>query len=163
MPLASVGEEGKMTRSRDALLGGIADLVVGLGQREHPLHDRLVLVVPRPALVHGAADGALELFERELVVERAQDLAGKRAVDPQLEQLAEKQGSCRKACWAPVRAPSQTASARPCGCGCSASIVPLRNVIDEIWPSPVARRLSKNRRDPSVQARLVGVPDHRRD
>ena len=29
-----------------------------------------------------------------------------------------------------------------------ASIVPLRNVIDEIWPSPVARRLSKNRRTP---------------
>ena len=34
----------------------------------------------------------LQLVECELVVERAQDLAGKRAVDAQLEQLAEKQG-----------------------------------------------------------------------
>ena len=31
----------------------------------------------------------------------------------------------------------------------SASTVPLRNVIDEMCPSPVARRLSTNRREPS--------------
>ena len=44
----------------------------------------------------------------------------------------------------------------------SASTVPLRKVIDEICPSPVARRLSRNRREPGCQSRLVGVPDHRR-
>ena len=35
-------------------------------------------------------------------------------------------------------------------------------MIDEMCPSPVARRLRMNRRDPGGQARLVGVPDHRR-
>ena len=35
-------------------------------------------------------------------------------------------------------------------------------MIDEMCPSPVARRLRMNRRDPCGQARLVGMPDHRR-
>ena len=86
------GRSGKDDPLRDVLLGRVADLVVGLGQGEHPLDDRLVLVMARPALEQGAGDGPLKLVERELVVERGQDLAGKGAVDAQLEQLAEKQG-----------------------------------------------------------------------
>ena len=42
-----------------------------------------------------------------------------------------------------------------------ASTVPERNVIEEICPSPVARRLSTNRRDPFGTSALVGVPDER--
>ena len=42
-----------------------------------------------------------------------------------------------------------------------ASTVPERNVIDEICPSPVARKLSTNRRDPFGTSALVRVPDER--
>ena len=41
-------------------------------------------------------------------------------------------------------------------------MTPERKVIDEMCPSPVARRLRMNRREPVGQARLVRVPDHRR-
>ena len=43
----------------------------------------------------------------------------------------------------------------------SESTVPLRKVIEEIWPSPVARRLRQESPRSGLEPRLVGVPDHR--
>ena len=43
-----------------------------------------------------------------------------------------------------------------------ASMIPERNVIDDTCPSPVARKLTMNRLEPLLHARLVRMPDDRR-
>src|SRR5262249_44259337 len=71
---------------------GVADFVVGFGQSEHGLDDRIVFVMARAGLVGGAFDRRLKLAQGELGIEYGENLLSKYTVNTQLDELAEKQG-----------------------------------------------------------------------
>ena len=117
-------------------------------------------MVARPALINGGADRELELLEREVIGERGQDLTDERAVNAQLDQLAEEQGlvvqgvghvlGCRHEASRLVHADATIRIDRAAAEG------NRRNVSFAGGAGE-----SRNRRDPGVQARLVRVPHHR--
>ncbi len=117
--------------------------------------------MPRPALVQAPSDRVLELVERELVAERGQDLAGERAFDAELDQLAVEQRLVEKRVGDHLGGrdePRRLVHADATLC------------VDRPAPERDRRDVSlaggaEAQHEPSRalgQARLVRVPDHRR-
>ena len=160
IPWLSVGPAGKITRSEISESVGNVLGVVGRGQ---PVDDLGGLEGDGAihALPVEVEDGRFELFERELSGQRVEAQAGDVVERSELLQLGRRRPACRT--WVtgglPViayRLGFSIVISPP------ASITPERNSMDEMWPSPMARRLMTNRRSPASRPDLIGSRHDRR-
>ena len=145
---------------RDVQLGAEADLVVGLGQHEHGVGDRLELALAGPVVPQDVPERVLQVVERELVAQRGHHLLGQRAVDPQFGQLAVEEGLLVEGVGHQVRGrdePGRLVHADPVlGVDHAGAEGDRRDV-----PLAGGPQAEDEPAGPVGQARLVGVPDHR--
>ena len=150
-----------MIRSETFSAGVEPDLVVGLGQHEHGVGDRLELALPGPVALQDVLERAVQVVEREVVAQRGHHLVGQRAVDPEFGQLAVEEGLLVQGVGHQLRGLDEPGRlVHPDAALGVDHAGPERDRRDV--PLAGGPQAQDEPAGPGGQAGLVGVPDHRR-